>query len=190
MEVAVLDICVVRKVFNSHAPARRAGEGEAAGWSDQTIVQWMLSLNAAKKGKLLGVCPCSVRPVTPQGWFHVLAQPALAYSTLGPLPGFAARLNSASAMAHDEKHCLKQWKALHTLVSDSTCQLFSSITGQIKAHHTQHWEAGSAWSSTHDNKSPMPELTLGLVTHHNLQFMLLLGKWPWVMNYLLVKAWC
>lgn len=67
MEVAVLDICVVRKVFNSHAPARRAGEGEAAGWSDQTIVQWMLSLNAAKKGKLLGVCPCSVRPVTPQG---------------------------------------------------------------------------------------------------------------------------
>lgn len=40
---AVLDICVAGKAIHSHAAAaaaqaRRAGEGEAAGWSDQTIV--------------------------------------------------------------------------------------------------------------------------------------------------------
>lgn len=41
---AVLDICVAEKAFHSHAAAaaatqaRRAGEGEAAGWSEQTIM--------------------------------------------------------------------------------------------------------------------------------------------------------
>lgn len=40
---AMLEICIAGKAFHSHAAAaaaqaRRAGEGEAAGWSDQTIV--------------------------------------------------------------------------------------------------------------------------------------------------------
>lgn len=96
----------------------------------------------------------------------------LAYSILDLPPAFLARLNSASAMAHDEKHCLKQCEVLHALVSDNTCQLFYCISRQTKAHHTQHRDSGSAQSSTHGNKSPVPELTLVLVTQHKLQFML------------------
>jgi len=67
--------------------------------------------------------------------------------------------------------CLKQCKVLRALVSDNTCQLFYCIARQTKAHHTQHRDSGSAWSSTHGNKSHMPELILVLVTQHKLQFM-------------------
>ena len=130
------------------------------------------SLSAAKRGRLPGVCPSSAHPVTPQVRLHMLPQLALACSILDLPPGFLARLNSASAMAHDEKRCLKQCKVLHALVSDNTCQLFYCIAGQTKAHHTQHRDSGSAQSSTHGNKSPMPELTLVLVTQHKLQFLL------------------
>lgn len=72
-------------------------------------------------------------------------------------------------MAHDEKRCLKQCKVLQALVSDNTCQLFYRIARQTKAHHTPraphaHRDSGSAQSSTHGNKSPVPESTLVLVT--------------------------
>lgn len=103
----------------------------------------------------------------------VTTRAPLACSVLDPPPGFLARLlSSASAMARDEKRCLKRCKVLPALGPDETCQLFYRITRQTKALHTRQRNAGSAQSSTHGNKSPVPESTLVLVTQHKLPFML------------------
>lgn len=126
------------------------------------------SLSAAKRETARSpplLCP-------PRDSATVTTRAPLACDILDLPPRFLARLNSASAMAHDEKRCLKWCKVLHAPVSDNTCQLFYSIARQTKAHHTQQQDSGSAQSSTHGNKSLVPELTLVLATQHKLQFML------------------